>query len=292
MALRYRGRFAPSPTGPLHAGSLVAALGSYLAARQHSRDGGEWLVRMEDLDTPRTVPGADAEILRCLDACGLEWDGDVVYQSSRFEAYRAALDQLTRDGHTYACACSRKEAGDGVYAGTCRGGIAPGRRAERSIRFRLPASPCIIQFVDALRGPQHEDVAATTGDFVLLRADGIWAYQLAVVVDDAWQGITHIVRGADLLDSTARQIALQRALGIAPEPAYLHLPVVTGPDGQKLSKQTRAPAVDYSRPGPALVQALTFLGQPTPAGMDRWTTREILAYAAAHLTLGGETSPP
>lgn len=280
----YRGRFAPSPTGPLHAGSLVAAVGSYLAARRHP--GGEWLVRMEDVDTPRTVPGADAEILRCLEACGLEWDGEVVYQSSRFDAYQAALDQLTRDGFTYPCACSRKEAGEGVYPGTCRQGIAAGRRSERAIRFRVP-SPGVIEYTDGLCGPQREDVEQAVGDFVLFRADGLWAYQLAVVVDDGWQGITHIVRGADLLDSTPRQIALQRALGIAAHPAYLHLPVVCGPDGQKLSKQTRAAAVDYqTRPGPALAGALAFLGQPTPPEMERWSPREILAHAAAHFTLG------
>lgn len=264
----------------------MAAVGSYVAARQHP--GGEWLVRMEDVDTPRSVPGADVEILRCLEACALEWDGEVIYQSSRFEAYGAALQQLTRDGFTYPCSCSRKEAGEGIYPGTCRGGIAPGRRSERAIRFRVP-SPCLIEYTDARCGPQREDVEQAAGDFVLFRADGIWAYQLAVVVDDAWQRITHVVRGEDLLESTPRQIALQNALGFGPAPAYLHLPVVRAADGQKLSKQTRAAAVDYTRPGPALAAALAFLGQPGPADLPRWAPREILAYAAAHLTLGEDS---
>lgn len=279
----YRGRFAPSPTGPLHRGSLVAAVGSYLGAR---RAGGQWLVRMEDVDGPRCVPGAGAKILRCLEACGLEWDGEVVYQSTRFDAYRAALDRLTRAGFTYPCACSRKELGDAaVYPGTCRGGLAPGRRAERAVRFRVP-EPCVIEYRDAVCGWQREDVARSTGDFVLLRADGIWAYQLAVVVDDAWQGITDVVRGADLLDSTARQIALQRALEV-PAPRYAHLPVVMGDDGQKLSKQTKAMAVEWARqPGAAVAEAMRFLGMAVTDEMARWEPRELLAWGSGAWTLG------
>ena len=263
---RYRGRFAPSPTGPLHLGSLVAALASYLDAR--SRDGGEWLVRIEDVDIPRTIPGAADEILRCLEACALEWDGEVVHQTTRFESYREALDRLRESGVAYPCACSRKEVGDGEYPGTCRAGIAPGRQA-RSIRLRVP---------------DQDGIAIPFGDFPLLRADGIWAYQLAVVVDDAWQGITHVVRGADLLDSTPRQMLVQRMLGL-PAVTYAHIPVVLGGDGQKLSKQTRAPAIDRASPGPAIVAALSFLNQALPAGVERWPPGEIVAYATRHWDL-------
>ena len=263
--MRYRGRFAPSPTGPLHQGSLVAALASFLDARHHD---GEWLVRMEDVDIPRNVPGADAEILRCLESCGLEWDGEVVYQTTRFDAYQDALDQLRAAGFAYPCACSRKEVGDGAYPGTCRAGIAEGREA-RSIRLRVP----------------DEDFAAIpTGDFPLFRADGIWAYQLAVVVDDGWQGITHVVRGSDLLDSTPRQTLLQRMLKL-PSVTYAHIPVVLGSGGEKLSKQTKAAPVDYSNPGPALVEALRFLHQPVDEGMKRWPAQEIIASATRRWNL-------
>jgi glutamyl-Q tRNA(Asp) synthetase len=263
---RYRGRFAPSPTGPLHQGSLVAALASYAEARSQ---GGEWLVRMEDIDIPRTVPGAAEGILRCLKACALKWDGEVVFQTTRFAAYQEALDRLRARGFAYPCACSRKDArGDGVYPGTCRDGIAAGRQA-RLVRLRVP----------------DEDAAAIpTGDFPLFRADGIWAYQLAVVVDDAWQEITHVVRGADLADSTPRQVLLQRLLGLAPV-TYAHIPVVLGDDGQKLSKQTKAPPVDVSNPGPAMAAALRFLRQRVPEGMERWQPREIAAHAIRHWNL-------
>ena len=257
--MSYRGRFAPSPTGPLHQGSLVAALASFLDARQR---GGEWLVRIEDVDIPRNVAGSDAEILRCLEACGLAWDGEVVYQTTRFDAYREALDQLRAAGFAYPCACSRKEVGDGAYPGTCRAGIPPGREA-RSIRLRVP---------------EEDSAAIPTGDFPLFRADGIWAYQLAVVVDDGWQGITHVVRGADLLDSTPRQTLLQRRLGL-PSLTYSHIPVVLGAGAEKLSKQTKAAPVDYLNPGPALAEALRFLRQPVVEGMERWSAREIIAYA-------------
>lgn len=245
----YRGRFAPSPTGPLHQGSLVAALASYLDARAH---GGEWLVRLEDVDIPRTVPGAADEILRCLEACALEWDGEVIRQTTRFDAYQSALTRLP----TFGCACSRRD----TEVCTCRNGL-PAARTARSIRLRSP-DPAIE-------------------DFPLFRADGIWAYQLAVVVDDAWQEITHVVRGADLLDSTPRQLLLQRLLGI-PSPVYKHIPVVLGPDGQKLSKQTKAAAVDIANPGPALIAALRFLNQPTPDGLEHASPREIIAYAVRH----------
>jgi glutamyl-Q tRNA(Asp) synthetase len=262
---RYRGRFAPSPTGPLHQGSLVAALASYLDARSQ---GGQWLVRMEDVDIPRTVPGAADEILRCLENCGLLWDGEVVHQTTRFGAYQQALDRLRLSGFAYPCACSRKEAGDGPYPGTCRAGIAAGRPA-RSIRLRIP---------------DEDSAASPTGDFPLFRADGVWAYQLAVVVDDAWQGITHVVRGADLLDSTPRQILLQRLLGL-PAVAYAHIPIVLAADGQKLSKQTNAPAVDLANPGPAIAAALRFLRQHAPDGLEKCAPPEIVAHAIRNWNL-------
>ena len=262
---RYRGRFAPSPTGPLHQGSLVAALASYLDARA---SGGEWLVRIEDIDIPRNVPGSDLEILHCLEACALEWDGPVVYQTTRFAAYREALDKLSSLGHAYPCGCSRKDVGEGPYPGTCRAGLPRGRTA-RSIRLRVP---------------DGDEAGIVTGDFPLYRADGVWAYQLAVVVDDAWQQITHVVRGNDLLDSTPRQVLLQRLLGFPPV-AYAHIPVVLAADGQKLSKQTQAPPVDTANPAPALAAALRFLNQPSPAGLALESPREIVAHAIQHWSL-------
>ncbi|MCZ7563692.1 MAG: tRNA glutamyl-Q(34) synthetase GluQRS [Burkholderiales bacterium] len=272
---RYRGRFAPSPTGSLHFGSLVAAVGSHADARAH---GGEWLVRMEDLDAPRTVPGAAAAILHGLAALGMTSDAPVLLQSRRGEAYSAALDRLAWAGLTYPCACSRREIADSagrfgalangprerVYPGTCRNGLAPGRSA-RAVRCRTGDAP--IAFEDAVQGTVRQCLARAVGDFVLLRADGIFAYQLAVVVDDAAQGITDVVRGADLLDSTPRQIHLQRALGV-PTPRYCHLPVATDARGEKLSKQTRAAPIDLGRPADALRQALGFLGHRPPAGLN------------------------
>jgi glutamyl-Q tRNA(Asp) synthetase len=233
---RYRGRFAPSPTGPLHFGSLVTALGSYLDAKAH---GGEWLVRIEDLDTPRVVPGAADDILRTLERFGLEWDGPVLYQSSRIEAYEAALEDLRQKGLVFPCGCSRKDVGD-RYPGTCRKALH-GRRDMVSWRYRVPDET--VEFLDRRLGQQRQNVAEYVGDFVLKRADGLFAYQLAVVVDDGYNGITDVVRGEDLLDSTPRQILLQRALGL-PQPRYLHLPVVVNSTGQKLSKQTGATALD------------------------------------------------
>ncbi len=280
---RYRGRFAPSPTGPLHFGSLVAALGSYLDAR--ARDG-EWLVRMEDLDPPRAAPGAAADILRTLESLELHWDGAILRQSERGDAYQAALAELERMGATYPCACTRREIGDSalagtdgslVYPGTCRNGLLAGRTARAT---RLRVDDAVIEFDDAVQGRMRQPLAADVGDFVLRRADGLFAYQLAVVVDDAAQGITDVVRGADLLDSTPRQILLQRLLG-APTPRYLHLPVAINAAGEKLSKQTRAPPIDRARPGAALVAALEFLGQrPEPRLVDA-PAAEILAVATA-----------
>lgn len=251
---RYRGRFAPSPTGPLHFGSLLAAFGSWLLAR---RAGGQWRVRIEDLDPPREVAGAAALQLRTLAAFGLEPDGPVMWQSERHAAYQAALDRLLADGHAFECHCSRTDlAGEG---GIHRGCVTGARRAAPAVRLRVP-NGIAIHFDDLVRGPQQQDVGREAGDFVLRRADGLWAYQLAVVVDDAAQNITDVVRGADLLDSTPRQILLQRALQL-PTPRYAHLPLVVSEDGRKLSKSAAALPVDADDPMPALRAAWHALGQ-------------------------------
>ncbi|WP_321474698.1 tRNA glutamyl-Q(34) synthetase GluQRS [uncultured Paludibaculum sp.] len=277
--MSYRGRFAPSPTGPLHAGSLVAAVASYLDARRH---GGRWLVRIEDVDEPRTAAGAADVILRTLEACGLEWDEPVVYQSRRKSLYREALDDLIRIGEVFPCACTRKEIADSTisttpgaevpYPGTCRSRLPPGR-APRAWRVKVPDG--LISFVDRRQGSQQQNLRRETGDFVVLRADGFFAYQLAVVVDDADQGITDVVRGEDLLASTPRQIYLQRLLGY-PHPRYLHFPVVRNATGDKLSKQTGAAAIDPSQPGSALRTALLFLGIDPPPDLS---PAEVLKWA-------------
>ncbi len=268
----YRGRFAPSPTGPLHFGSLVAALASYLDARAV---GGEWLVRIEDVDTPRTMAGADQEILRALERFGLEWDGPVVYQSSRTGLYRAALDYLRSEGWAYACSCSRREVGGPVYPGTCRSG---GADQTKPLAWRVRVEGTEVGFEDRLLGWQSQNLEREAGDFVVLRADGLFAYQLAVVMDDAEQGVTDVVRGADLLDSTPRQIHLQRLMGYGLS-RYLHLPVATNDAGEKLSKQTLAPPLDTSAPARELREALRFLGQQEGAGS---TSVEILRTAVAN----------
>lgn len=278
-----RGRFAPSPTGPLHFGSLVAAVASFLDARSR---GGEWLVRIEDLDRPREMPGAADGILRTLEACALHWDGTVVYQSRREALYGAALDRLQRAGLLYACGCTRREVADSalsgiegpVYPGTCRAGLAPGRTARA---WRVRASAEAIEFTDELQGPQRQSIEQEVGDFVLKRADGCYAYQLAVVVDDAEQRMTRIVRGADLLHSTARQIHLQRALGLD-TPAYMHVPVAINAAGEKLSKQTFARPVDAAAIGATLVAVLDFLGQRPPALLRNAGAEEIMRWAIAH----------
>ena len=279
----YRGRFAPSPTGPLHFGSLVAAVGSYLEAKSR---GGAWLLRMEDLDPPREQPGAADAILRTLEACGITWDGEIMYQSKRSAAYRAALARLDAQDMVYPCACTRREIADSalgpdgalIYPGTCRDGLAPGK-TPRATRVRVGHDT--IEFEDSVQGKLRQDLAAEVGDFVLLRADGPYAYQLAVVVDDAEQGITDVVRGADLLDSTPRQICLQRLLGLR-IPRYLHLPAAVNAAGEKLSKQTRAAPVDERDPVPALAQAMEFLGQAPPAQLCRAPLTEFWRWALAH----------
>jgi glutamyl-Q tRNA(Asp) synthetase len=265
---RYRGRFAPSPSGPLHFGSLVSALASWLDARVH---GGAWLVRIEDIDGPRNVPGADREILDTLACFGMPADELPLWQSERTARYAEALAQLSAAGHVYPCGCTRREIADSqrnaaherhttlVYPGTCRNGLHG--KPARAWRLRVPNAPpaSVINFEDRWQGLQQQDLAREVGDFVLRRADDQWAYQLAVVVDDADAGITHIVRGADLLDSTARQIWLQQCLGV-PTPSYLHVPVVTQADGEKLSKQTGATALDHGAPLVELLAAARHLG--------------------------------
>jgi glutamyl-Q tRNA(Asp) synthetase len=286
MTCAYRGRFAPSPTGPLHAGSLVAALASWLDAKAHD---GVWLVRIEDVDTPRCVPGADQTILQQLAACGLTSDEPVVWQSARSSGYQTALDLLIQARRAYPCACSRKDieaalAAQGaqrerhqaaVYPGTCRpehGGLRG--KPARAWRFALPPS-CELNWQDQTLGEQHQNVANEVGDFVLKRADGLWAYQLAVVVDDAAQGVTHVVRGQDLADNTPRQILLQQALGL-PTPLYRHTPLVLGDNGEKLSKQNGATALDTARPLVCLNQAAQTLNLPAAEGtvaaaLQTWT---------------------
>ena len=323
----YRGRFAPSPTGPLHFGSLVAAVGSYLDAKHHQ---GKWLVRIEDLDAPRTVSGAADEILRTLEAYGLHWDEEIIYQNQRTAAYEDAFQRLQDIGAVYPCACTRKEIADSalhgidgqIYPGMCRNGIPVGRegRAWRVRTDRQLLPPCrgkvgigveqlgnqastpsptlplqgggsvscdeiidagIIQFNDTLQGRITQHLENEIGDFVVKRADGLFAYQLAVVVDDAFQGITHVVRGADLLYSTPRQIYLQRLLGLT-TPAYMHLPVAVNAQGEKLSKQTLAQPVEKNNAASTLFDALVFLRQQPPAELRHGKVEELLEWAIAN----------
>lgn len=264
----------------MHFGSLVAALGSFLEARTRQ---GEWHLRMEDVDAPRCSAAAAAAILRTLEACGFAWDGEVVWQSRRSGAYAAALERLKSAGRVFACGCTRRELADSaiapdgasIYPGTCREGLPPGRSARA---WRLRVGEARIAFDDAIQGRISSDLASEAGDFVLLRADGLYAYQLAVVVDDAECGITDVVRGADLLASTARQILLQQCLGL-PTPRYAHLPVVVNVAGEKLSKQTCAAPVDDAHPGPALCAALEFLGQRPPPDLRAASVSELWRWA-------------
>lgn len=282
-SIQYRGRFAPSPTGPLHFGSLAAAVGSFLDARYHH---GTWLVRMEDLDVPRCMPGAADDILRTLEAFGLHWDGEIAHQSQRSTPYEATLQRLKDSGAVYPCCCTRREIADSalhgidgvVYPGTCRNGVSAGREGRA---WRVRTDNCPVEFDDALQGFQSQHLASEIGDFVVKRADGMFAYQLAVVVDDAFQNITHVVRGADLLLSTPRQIYLQRLLGFA-TPAYMHLPVAVNAQGEKLSKQTLAPAIAIDNPVATLIKVLEFLNQQPPTELRQGSVEEILNLAVAH----------
>jgi glutamyl-Q tRNA(Asp) synthetase len=316
VRVQYRGRFAPSPTGPLHAGSLVAALASWLDARAHK---GQWLVRIEDVDTPRCVPGADQTILAQLAAVGLYPDEGPLYQSHRAAAYQSALDQLVAQGQAFPCSCTRQDIaqalaasgqarqrhGELVYPGTCRHGLHG--RSARAWRFLtensqqkmplwqktqgLPAIDSIanqtLHWTDRRLGTQSQNVSQAVGDFVLKRADGLWAYQLAVVVDDAAQGITHVVRGEDLLDNTVRQIMLQQALGLA-QPLYLHTPLVLGAHGEKLSKQNGASAIQIERPVAVLQQAGKVLGlarNPNADTPTEWLRQAVPLWAEQHLKI-------
>ena len=289
MKASYRGRFAPSPTGPLHAGSLVAAVASFLDARAND---GAWLLRMEDIDEARAAPNAAQSIMQTLQAHGMQWDEKPVWQSRRKALYQAAFERL--GDAVYACGCSRREiadsrlgvASDGaaVYPGTCRDGLAPGR-AARAWRLRVPDQ--VIGFDDRWAGPVRQRLATEVGDFVLKRADGYWAYQLAVVVDDADCNITDVVRGADLLDSTARQIYLQRLLGL-PTPRYMHVPVLVNQHGEKLSKQTGAAALDIDRPLDGLMQAAQFLG----LGLESTRPRTVAAFWEAAVTAWADRQVP
>ena len=299
---KYTGRFAPSPTGRLHAGSLVAALASFLDARVHR---GRWLVRIEDVDAARSAPGAADAVLGLLRQLGMQWDGDVVWQSGRGALYQAAFDRLAR--HVYPCGCNRREIADSrlgtapdgaaVYPGTCRQGLGAGK-IMRSVRLRVPApGEDLVRFVDRCAGPIAHHLARDAGDFVLRRADGCWAYQLAVVVDDAAQGVTDVVRGADLLDSTPRQMLLQRLLGV-PTPRYLHVSVLRNEAGEKLSKQTGACAVtpqNEAEAVTALLAAARSLGLPfdaaafkPPGSLAAFWPAAIGAWASL-LTSRGET---
>ncbi|SMG46403.1 tRNA glutamyl-Q(34) synthetase GluQRS [Paraburkholderia susongensis] len=287
--MSYRGRFAPSPTGPLHFGSLVSALASWLDARAH---GGAWLVRIEDIDGPRTVPGAAADILATLERFGMRADEEPVWQSQRMARYQQALDQLKPTGLVYPCGCTRKEIADSLlhaharnttlaYPGTCRTGLHG--KPARAWRLRVPdGEAAVIGFDDRWQGPQTQNLATEVGDFVLRRADDQWAYQLAVVVDDADADITHIVRGVDLMDSTARQIYLQRCMGVA-TPEYLHVPVVTNERGEKLSKQNGAIALDSDHPLEALCAAARHLelelGGESPATLEQFYRAATSAWA-------------
>ena len=274
------GRFAPSPTGPLHFGSLLAAAASYLQAR---RQGGQWLLRIEDIDPPREQPDAAVRILDALERYGFEWDGTVIYQSDSQPMHEAALTRLLDAGHAYPCGCSRSDLADAprgplgiIYPGTCRAGCVTG---DTAIRVRTDDSG--IEFSDGLQGPQRQCLESESGDFVIWRRDGLVAYHLAVVVDDYAQGVTEIVRGIDLMDSTCRQIWLQRLLGY-PTPSYLHIPVATHADGQKLSKMTGAGAVPLGQPEPYLVRVFSALGQRPPESLAGATLGEIWAWGVAN----------
>lgn len=281
--MAYRGRFAPTPSGRLHFGSIVAAVGSWLDARAN---GGEWHVRIDDLDPPRVVAGAADSILADLERLALYWDGPVVHQSERDVAYAEALGRIEQQAHVYACDCSRKAiAGAGAVG--IEGPLYPGTCRERALMprdgraLRLDVRGVTIEFVDRLQGTVRQALETAIGDFVLRRADGVYAYHLACVVDDAAGRFTHVVRGADLIDSTARQIWLQRLLG-AETPEYLHLPVALDAAGNKLSKQTKAAAIDTARPGGTLAAALAFLGHLPPAEVASAPPTEVLAWAKAH----------
>lgn len=274
----YTGRFAPSPTGPLHFGSLVAAVASYLDAKARH---GDWLVRIENIDPPREIPGASDTILRQLEQHSLHWDGDILYQSTRSEAYNQALEQLRQANHLFPCACSRQELNTnrGVHPTPCRDS---GDIPDEPFAWRVAVGPaCHVTFDDCLQGRYQQDLAETCGDFILLRKDRLFAYQLAVTVDDDFQKITHVIRGCDLLDSTPRQLFLQQLLGL-PSPLYGHLPIVINSDGEKLSKQTHAPPINNSTAPHSLFLALRWLRLSPPPELKNHACEEQLEWALQH----------
>ena len=279
----YRGRFAPSPTGPLHFGSLVAAVASYCQAKAHN---GEWLLRIEDIDRPREVAGASDNIIHHLELLGFCWDGPVSYQNDRIKYYQAALDQLQEQQLIYPCICSRKDIAKvnpyGIYPGTCRNGVATKQSSTTSWRIRTEASN--IGFIDHIQGVVNSRLDHEVGDFVLKRADGLFSYQFAVAVDDILQGITEVVRGYDLLDSTPRQIFIQQMLGYA-SPEYAHHPVAVNSHGEKLSKQTFAEAIHQQDAAHSIYKALTFLGQSPPAELQFESVEGLWEWAIAHWQL-------
>ena len=276
----YIGRFAPTPSGHLHFGSLVAALASYLDARSA---GGRWLLRMEDLDPPREMPGAQAAIIEALHRYGFEWDGEWIRQSDRHDAYAHVVERLFSQGLAYACTCSRKqlEGYNGVYPGFCRN--AGHSMKNAAIRVRVPELE--YAFMDRVQGEYRQHLGRDVGDFIIRRRDGLYAYQLAVVLDDAAQGVTDIVRGADLLDSTPRQLYLQELLGLS-QPRYLHVPLIVQPDGHKLGKSYRSPALTPEQATPLLLRALRTLGQPTDDRLEHASPRQVLDWAIAHWDAG------
>lgn len=271
----YTGRFAPTPSGHLHFGSLVAALASYLDARAVA---GIWRVRMEDLDPPREIPGAQDAILRTLETYGFEWDGPVLRQSARHDAYAEVVERLLAQGLAYPCHCSRKQLdGQAIYPGTCRDAGLP--RTDAAIRLRVPDLE--YRFNDRVQGEFRQHLGREVGDFIIQRRDGLYAYQLAVVLDDAFQGMTDIVRGADLLDNTPRQLHLQELLGL-PQPRYLHVPLLIQPDGHKLGKRYRSPPLPAEQAAPLLCRALRALGQAPEAALERATPQQVLAWGIGH----------
>lgn len=283
----YIGRFAPSPTGPLHFGSLIAAVASYCESRTHQ---GKWLLRMEDLDKPREIKGAASTILQQLEDYGFEWDGDVLYQSQRDDAYAAALELLQQQHLVYPCTCTRKEIADSSTKIGIEGAIYPGTCLKQPLKqhaaraWRIQSPDMMIRFEDAVQGIINQNLKHDIGDFILKRADGLFAYQLAVVVDDAAQGITHIIRGADLLDSTPRQIFLQQRMEFS-TPLYAHIPVATNPAGEKLSKQTLAHSITSHNSASALFHAFKFLGQNPPDSLQHENIQVIWQWAFAHWQL-------
>lgn len=281
------GRFAPSPTGPLHFGSLVAAVASYCDAK--SQDG-QWLLRIEDVDTTRRVDGASEQIIQTLQRYGFIWDGEIIFQSQRTELYQQALDLLCDHGLAYPCTCSRKEIADSSTLHGIEGAIYPGTCLQYSVRpgvsvtWRLKTSDTVMSFDDLIQGHLQHHMAKDIGDFVIKRADGLFSYQLAVVVDDALQGVTHVVRGADLLNSTTRQIYLQQLLNY-PTPVYAHIPLVMNAEGQKLSKQTLAASLPDDNVNAMVIAALTFLQQPLPEKADSYALNDLWQWAITHWRL-------